>query len=311
MNLKPQLPTSEITKTSLDEIQIEYNNQQNKLSYILKIAPFILVIPLLIINFSNLFREAFSYLIYGFGFILFLLQYVKSQFDSNHISIKKIIIGKRFLKAINQNSAIKQIQTPINQHIDFKVNVLENHVEVEYFDTIISLYETASLPVLLDGIANMHDFEFYDSTQLFDKSEVLTYKSKRVENPNFPSMLIIQNRNKNLKILDLLNQGNWIEFDFRKDEILRSNKELRDTFQIVISRIQKIEIFVFRGHKNMRKRILKVWITLGNGHKVNVFQTKNRSSGQELITVRDAKKVYQLLSENDNLKHIEIELKEF
>jgi hypothetical protein len=313
MNLKPKLPTSEITVLSADEIEIVYHYEVAK--YFHLGISFIVVFILLAIlgGFSGLLDYLYFKIILGIFWtvpmVYAILESIRSlnnpERNCKAINIKK---GLLEMQPLDKRRQLKKVQTPINQHIDFKVNILENRVEVEYFNTIIPLYETASLPILIDGIANMYDFEFYDSTQLLNKTEVLTYKSKRVKEPNFPSLLIIQNRNRNLKIFDLLNQGNWLEFDFQKDEIYRSNSD--DTFKIVIGQIQTIEIFTFRGEYSKGKSNIQIKLTLGNGYKLDVFQTKNRKPEQELTTVRDAKAIYKLLKMNYNLKHIEVELKE-
>lgn len=315
MNNKPQLPTSEISILSADKIQIEYERKVSKYFYLevsIVITAFVSAfIGMFFGLLDNIYFRVILVMLWMIPMVSIIIENIRS-FQNPERNYKKVTIKKNVLELepINKRSELEIIQTPINQHIDFKVNILENRVDVGYFNTIIPLYETASLPVLIDGIANMYDFEFYDSAQLFDETEVLTYKSKRVKEPNFPSLLIIQNRNRNLKIFDLLNQGNWLEFDFRVGEVYRSNIGITDTFQVLIIQLQKIEIFAFRGEYFKGNSNIQIKLTLGNGYKLDVFQTKNRKPEQELTTVRDAKAIYKLLKMNDNLKHVEVALKE-
>jgi hypothetical protein len=309
MNLKPKLPTSEIKVLSPSKIQVDYIYNDDYFDYIKRFG-FIIFLELILL--LSIFLGI--YIFEQIESIICMLIVVSIIFSSlnnaERIAMDKLIIKKKNLEIypINKRSILKQ--TPINQHIDFKVNILENRVDVEYFNTIIPLYKTASLPILFDGIAAMHDFEFYDSTQLFDKTEVLTYKSKRVKEPNFPSLLIIQKRNSSLKIFDLLNQGNWLEFYFHNNTVKRSNFIPGQSLVILISEIKQIEIIVFKGKYSNRMNKIKIDIAF-NVYKDTVLYTKDREPELELTTVRDAKAIYKLLKMSDNLKHIEVELKEF
>lgn len=174
--------------------------------------------------------------------------------------------------------------------------------------------------------------EFYENNQLTDKTEILTYKSKKIAKPRFVSFLNVQNGRNKIKIYDIINNLKWLEvdknqpnstidychpkgFDSNNQDVYLRSAEINNIEKILVIVNQKSNFF-------LRSKNLEIALVEKNPPKLGffssgklfykngyhyIFRTNKRNLKGELINWRDGEMVFKLLKTIPSLKNIPIE----
>ena len=255
----------------------------------------------------------------NYSFNIKEILYITDPFFINFIEIffwHKITITPKHIKRGQKIIYLRDIP-----YIDFHIIILENKISVSIENIRFDLRNTEDLPVLTEGIAKIANLEFYESYQLTDKTEILTYKSKKIAKPRFVSFLNIRKQGDKIKTYDIINNLKWFRIDKNRanSKIHYSHPKGYDSTgnqdvylrSIGIYNIEKI--FVIVNQKSSffsRSRNLEIALIEKNPPKIGffssakifykngyhyIFRTNKRNSKGELINWRDGEMVYNLL----------------
>jgi len=200
--------------------------------------------------------------------------------------------------------------------LDFEVEILENKVKISMQGFSFKLNNIQDLPKLTEGIAELLDLEFYDNHQLRNNKEVLTYKSKRITKPNFPSFLSFKDSRAKLQIHDITSQHRYIKIEKTVPitEFIYSLPDMEERYGTeYIVKIKDVEKIVVKTLQNVgisrrQQRITVIALMKFNQKQTILLRTRLRSNKGELTNWRDGERVYDLLKSIPNL-NIPIEKK--
>ena len=212
----------------------------------------------------------------------------------------------------NHTKYVKQ-----NPFFDFKIKVLSKGIKVTFLEATFKLDSERDLPILTDAVAELLDLTFYENYQLTDKTEILTYRSKRVTQPVFPSFLNIQRTRQQTKCVDIIGGKHLItvdNFPTMSNKLWIGKRDRRvftkDVKQITIGFkpiLWGLWSFTWlRLEKDYQQSNLKIMAFIQRIFNQRFAVTGFRSKKDELTSIRDTQQIYSHLTLLDSLKHVEI-----
>lgn len=193
--------------------------------------------------------------------------------------------------------------------IDFEVEILENRVKISMQNFQFSLRNIKDLPKLTEGVAELLDLEFYSNHQLRNNKEVLTYKSKRIVKPNYPSFLSFKDSTTKLQIHDITSQYRYIKIEriVPITDIIYSLPDIEERYGteyiVKVKDVERIVVKMIQNAGMLRRqhRIIVTAFMKTSGIQTILLRTRLRKSKDELTNWRDGERVYELLKAVSNL----------
>lgn len=169
--------STQITRLDSGVLHIDYSMKKRKI-LISKydLFAFLLCILLLIIFFL-IKKTTFSFYAVGIGLYI-TINYL--SIEREVLDLQKIIIDDYRLLFIYKDDTKNRATIIGNRDfLNYEIQISEKRVVLEVLGEIIELNNPSDLPIVMDGLADLMGFEFYD-TQQKDEKEIIMYRKKRL-----------------------------------------------------------------------------------------------------------------------------------
>ncbi|MFK7949607.1 MAG: hypothetical protein AB8G11_18590 [Saprospiraceae bacterium] len=284
---------SQIQKTDTG-YTITTDSTTQRLSY--QITPTMLIVSTVVLFISTMLSEVLSMILF-LGLLVELYIYFYK-----YIFVTKISIDKAQIRFRNKVVILKNIQ-----YLDIHIKVTDNNVKIRINNIEFKLKNASDIPILTDIIEKTANISFYENHQLSDGSEILTYKTKNIIKPLFPTFLTVHNTPDEIIIYDITKGFSWFKIKKNQAKLIRYSKPNFDelfTERIYLKTVGKLHVII-DNKAGVTKQYHQVSV-LAVGHSY-VFRSQLRNAKDELTNMRDGEKIYHLLKNLPSLANIKIE----
>lgn len=297
------LPTARIHYIPMKEFKIRppkiLKSKAIQILNVVLISSIIFVIPVLLLGISILFSTILI-------FIIAVIVLIKMAINPTPLQVKNLeVYPNRVAFYYNKGKKNEVIRRKQINRLDFEVDLNGEKPKLTFLHHELILESIEELPIIMDGITEVLDFEYFDTSRLNKNIEMLNYKPKYTANPRSLSFIRIEDNHDKVIFVDIINSNSRLIIDKTNQNLLAYGKAYErysaGFFADEIINIENITVKL----TSKRSHVLRVDVKFKDGTNFLVFKMVIKKE-DKLIAFYDADKLYEKLCNIIELKKVKI-----